>query len=370
MQTKRLGALLVVALMGLDGCGSSSTGGDAGGGGELASSPAQAAAQSSGPGASDAKNCAAPYGDPPADLATLTSGDGAGALGEVLALLDQCTALGGETLNWTDAAGEARRACLLTPASASSSKPLPLVVFLQGSLVPAVPQLILNDWVSLYSSADLTGDPQRPGFILLLPIGRNAHHYYPYPDNYALGWDNWYRNLDRGSSALNLDAAAIDQFVGQVQARGIVDADRIYLTGWSNGGAMAELYSLNTPAVAATATYSATAPFSDWQDPCEQTPFATTLPPVMDVHNSCDVIGTCQTTSAYHQDLARRFPGLAQNVVLIDAARQQTQACDASCATQTLEGDPVGLANHLVWPYNWNDAMFAWLRQHPRSARR
>jgi len=317
----------------------------------------------------NATSCDVPYGDPPAAPATATSGLGSGALGVLLNLSNQCSVLGGETLNWTDANGEARAACLFTPAGASKATPLPLVVFLQGSLAPAVPQLLLNDWVSLYQTQDLSGDPKRPGFILLLPIGRNTHHFYPYPDDYALGFDNWYRNLDRGSPGLNVDVAAIDQFIGQVRNRGIVDDDRLYMTGWSNGGAMAELYSLNTPAVAATATYSATAPFSDWQDPCAQTPFATTLPPAMDIHNACDVIGTCQTTTAYHQKLATLFPKLVQNVVLIDETRQQTSSCNALCATQTLEGDPVGLANHLIWPYNWNAPMFAWLRDHPRSSR-
>lgn len=375
MKKKLLRGMLALAVLGSAGCGGSSGLGQSGSqsgsqsdSAALPSSPAIAAAKSTGPGATDAQSCDVPYGDAPAQLSTLTSGDGAGALGDLLSLTNQCSLVGGATLNWTDSQNEARAACLFTPAGASSSSPRPLVVFLQGSLFPAPPQLILNDWDSLYQTADLSGDASRPGFFLLLPIGRNTHHYYPYPDNYALGFDNWYRDLERDSSGLNVDAAAIDQFISQVQAGGGVDADRIYMTGWSNGGAMAELYSLNTPGIAATATYSATAPFSDWQDPCEQTPFATTLPPDMDVHNACDVIGTCQTSTAYHQTLAKEFPALQQNVVILNEARQQTQSCDASCASQTLEGDPVGLANHLVWPSGWDDQIFTWLRDHPLNS--
>ena len=368
MNKRMLMGTLVLAALGLGACGSSSESTEAGG--ALPSSPTVAAQESSGPGTDDAKDCNVPYGDPPAQLADLTTGLGSGALGDLLNLTNQCLVDGGETLDWTDATGQPRKACLLTPPGATRSTPLPLVVFLQGSLVPATPQLILNDWVGRYKTQDLTGDAKRPGFTLLMPIGRNTHHFYPYPDDYALGFDNWYRNLDRGSPLLNVDVAAIDAFIQQVKDRGIVDDDRLYVTGWSNGGAMAELYSLNTPEVAATATYSATAPFSDWRDPCAQAPFATTLPPVMDIHNSCDVIGTCQTTTAYHQQLGKLFPKLAQKVVLLNESRQQTDACDALCANDTLEGNPLGLTNHLIWPQKWNDQLLDWLRDHPRSSRK
>lgn len=335
----------------------------------LVSSPSQAAAAGSGPGATDTTTCDAPYGDAPAKVSTLLSGAGAGALGEVANLLNRCGLMGGETLTWTDRADEVRNACLFVPPDASPSSKLPLLVFLQGSLFPAPQQLILNDWIPLSKTADLNGDPSRPGFILLLPIGRNTHHYYPYPDNYALGFDNWYRNLDRSSPDLNLDAAAIDAFIAQVEARGIVDTDRVDMTGWSNGAAMAELYALNTPSIAAVAVYSAPAPFSDTQDPCAQTPFATTLPPIMDVHNACDIIGTCQTSTAFHQQLAQRYPDLQQNVVIVDSNKNPVQSCNAACASQSIVGDPVGNANHLLWPQKQNQAMFTWLREHPLSAR-
>ncbi len=369
MKNNRLMGALVLAAWGMVGCGSSESTGD-GSDNVLPSSPTVAAQQSSGPGTTDAKSCDVPYGDAPAQLADLTTGLGSGALGDVLNLTNQCLVDGGETLAWTDATGQPRKACLLTPPGATKGTPLPLVVFLQGSLVPATPQLILSDWIGRYKTQDLTGDAQRPGFTLLMPIGRNTHHFYPYPDDYALGFDNWYRNLDRSSPYLSVDVAAIDAFIQQVKDRGIVDDDRLYITGWSNGGAMAELYSLNTPEVAATATYSATAPFSDWRDPCAQAPFATTLPPAMDIHNSCDVIGTCQTTTAYHLQMAKMFPKLVQKVVLLDEARQQTNACDALCANDTIEGNPLGLTNHLIWPLQWNDQMFEWLRDHPRSSRK
>ena len=357
-------ALAALALAGLDlsACGGSSNGGGA-------SSPAEAAATSTGPGATDTKNCAAPYGDPPAAVSTVLSGGGAGALADLLSVLNSCATIGGETLNWTDAKNESRKACLFVPPNASKTTQLPLLVFLQGSLFPAPPQLILNNWIPLTKTADLTGDAKRPGFILLLPIGRNTQHFYPFPDDQALGWDNWHRDLDRSSPDLNLDVAAIDQFIAQVESRNIVDSNRVYATGWSNGAAMAQLYALNTPSIAASAVYSSPDPFKDVQDPCYQTPFATTLTPLMDIHNSCDIIGICQTGTAFHKQLAYLFPSLEQKSVIVDAAKNEVQECDASCASQSIAGDPVGNVNHVIWPLAWNDAMFQWLREHPLSVK-
>ena len=368
MRLGTLGGMLALAALGLAGCGGSSgVDGGAQSGASLPSDPTRAALASTGPGVSDTRNCDVPYGDPPAADSTLISVSG--AIGDVLNVLNFCEQDGAETLSWTDAKGNPRKACLVTPSGATPNSKLPLLVFLQGSLFPAPVQLILNNWVSLADSADLNGDPRHPGFILLLPIGRNTHHFYPYPDNYALGWDNWYRNLDRSSPDLNLDVAAIDQFIAQVQSRDIVDSDRVYATGWSNGAALAELYALNTPSIAAAAVYSAPAPFSDVQDPCYQTPFATTMTPIMDIHNACDIIGTCQTSTQFHKDLAQIFPKLQQNVVIVDSNKNVTQSCNAACASQTIPGDPVGNVNHILWPQSQNDAMFTWLREHPLSAK-
>ena len=355
MQTSRRAGLRAFLTLALAACGGSSD-----------PTPGQAAAGSDGPGATDAKSCAVPYGDAPRPPSSPLSISG--TIGVVADLLNQCVlGAGGETLSWTDRQNEPRSACLVAPAGATPQSRLPLVVFLQGSLFPAPEQLILNNWTTLTASADLNGDPQRPGFILLVPIGRNTQHFYPFPDDQALGWDNWYRNLDRGSPDLNLDVAAIDQFIAQVEARDIVDGNRVYATGWSNGAAMAQLYALNTPSIAAAAVYSSPDPFSDVQDPCWQSPFASTPTPLMDIHNACDIVGICQTGTKFHQDLAKRYPDIPQNPVIVDTLKNQVQACEASCASQDLTNP--GSVNHLIWPQNWNEAMFQWLREHPLGAK-
>jgi poly(3-hydroxybutyrate) depolymerase len=90
-------------------------------------------------------------------------------------------------------------------------------------------------------------------------------------------------------------------------ATGKVDTSRIYVTGWSNGSAMAVLYALSRPEIAAVAVYSAPNPFGAFDDPCPQTPtfkkptsttevrvFNRGLP-AYHVHNDCDIAASART---------------------------------------------------------------------------
>src|SRR6202008_4542674 len=115
---------------------------------------------------------------------------------------------GGEVLRWNDREDRPRLACLHVPKGASKQSKRPLVVFLGGSLFRTDYQGIINGLEALSKKADLTGDPERPGFIYLSVEGRDTAHFYPVPDSTGLGWDNWYRNFNRDDPALNLDAAA------------------------------------------------------------------------------------------------------------------------------------------------------------------
>lgn len=316
------------------------------------------------PVAATGPTCVGIYGDPPAAMTSSLSA----ILDLPFQLLRLCETRGGELLAWDDPDGTPRRACLHVPPQASPDTPLPLVTFLQASIFPADPQTIANGWELASFTADLTGDPDRPGFILLVPFGRDTRHLYPFPDDTGLGWDNWYRNLDRTSATINVDVAAIDHFIDEVKARGIVDDKRVYMGGWSNGAAMAILYALNTPGIAASAVYSNPDPFADVADPCAQPPFGNNLRPIFYLHNDCDIIGICQTGGeGLKQKLTSVMPQLPLQSVLIDVLMGQSASCDALCA---YDGDPLqlltpGTLRHSLWPYLWNDRMFAFLREHP-----
>ncbi|HSW11956.1 MAG TPA: hypothetical protein VLI06_03900 [Solimonas sp.] len=306
-------------------------------------------------------HCNAVYGNAPQRLTQSPTAIPA----RVTALLGECTLTGGEILDWSDADGTRRKACLHVPAQASATAPLPLVIFLQASILPAEPQNLMSNFVFQYRFADLSGDPQRPGFILLTPYGRDTSHFYPFPAQTGLGYDHWYRNLDRTDPALNVDVAAIDHYIAEVKARGIVDEKRVYATGWSNGAAMGLLYGLNTPGIAATAVYSSSDPFQDERDPCGQKPFASNPRPVMLVHNDCDLGGFCQTANVtFSQAMRENLPQVTLRPAIINVLQQEVYACVALCRNPSFIISP-GLPRHTLWPTLWNDDFFGFLREHP-----
>jgi dienelactone hydrolase len=262
---------------------------------------ATAAAAMSGPGgpgslAAAAQSACPPYGNPPRRLEPLATG-----------LLPVACRDGRELDAWKDADGTARHACLYQPAAASPGHPLPLVIYLHPSVLGADITLTASHLRAQVETADLTGDPARPGFLLLAPAGRVTTRFYPFPDAGGTpGWDNWYRQLaPAGAYPENVDAATIDHYLSEVLATGVVDEKRIYLMGWSNGAAVAVLYSLNRPQIAAAAVYSAPDPLAAFNDPCPQTPVPAApragseleIPhrevPVYHVHNNCDIAGLC-----------------------------------------------------------------------------
>src|SRR5258708_30708656 len=89
------------------------------------------------------------------------------------------------------------------------------------------------------------------------------------------------------------------------------------MMGWSNGAAMAILYALNRPWIAAAAVYSAPDPFGAFIDTCPQTPVAATpggigqlqvfnpRVPVMHVRNDCDIGGIWPNRSRLAPEVPR-----------------------------------------------------------------
>lgn len=334
-----------------------------GGGGSDGESPGAKADEvpavaASGPG------CVGVHGDPPRPFERSVQGQ----LASLYYVLPFCAFRGGEILRWTDPEGTPRQACLHQPANATATTPMPLVTFLPGSIFPGDPQTIVNALEIASRRGDLNGDPSRPGFNLLVIEGRDKEHFYPFPDNHALGFDNWYRNLDRRDADLNVDVATIDHFIDQVMSRDIVDERRNYLMGWSNGAAMAILYGLNTRGIAATAVYSSPDPFRDVADPCAQPPFGNNLRPIMTVHNRCDIIGICTTGSeGFGARMAMRMPQVEYRRVIIDGAQNEAASCDARCSYdgRPLDALTPGAAFHGRWPFQWTDDMLRFLRERP-----
>jgi predicted esterase len=321
-----------------------------------------------------------PFGDPPAQV---NHGFFAGAVAAHNPICFSGRAVG----PWKDSDGADRYACIYEPEQHSRDNPLPLLVFLHGSIATA-DSIKLTGLVGEIGKADLGG--KKPGFILLAPEGRYATHYYPGVDSNAMGWDNWYRQLSPSGDVTvagttykeNVDAAAVDHFIQDEVATGEVDPTRIYLSGWSNGAAMALLYALNRQSIAAAAVYSAPDPFGAFNDACPQTP-VTRAPtsnaqvqifnphiPLMHVRNNCDIGGICPNGNNFA--LQVRSIGLTLDDVILDPEGKPVSACDDSCGTSPAATGDVGaggtvrgIAHHVRWPSAYNARMLEFMKQHP-----
>jgi len=324
-----------------------------------------------------------PFGDPPAKV---DRGTFASFLSRHSPICRRGTVLG----PWKDAGGDERYACLYEPANAGKENPLPMVVFLHGSVTTA-DSIMFTGLTDLIDKTDLGG--KQPGFILLAPEGRYTSHFYPGADANAFGWDNWYRQMSPSGDVTvagtiypeNLDAGAIDHFISEVHSSGIVDSRRIYLMGWSNGAAMAMLYAMNRPWVAATAVYSAPNPFAAFSDACPQIPVAVEASskgqlrvvhpdvPLMHVRNACDIVGICPNARMFAARV--RMIGGSIDDVVVDSSGIKVPSCDSTCGTDEMADSDIGnlaglrgLIHHMRWPKAWNASMLAYLKQHPLKA--
>jgi len=334
------------------------------------------AAAMNGCAAAQSANACGPFGNPPAEMFGVAK-PGCGS-GELLG-------------PWKDGDGTDRYACLHEPASMKPGSRLALLVYLHPSLFGTW-TIAYTDLLALHDTFALGGEHAAPGFIVLAVQGRNTAHYYPWPDNRGLGWDNWYRQLSPAGEVKigttiypeNVDAATLDHFIAEVAHSGKVDTRRIYVTGWSNGAAMGLLYALNRSNVAAVAIYSGPDPFGLLDDPCHQKPIAgapanntevrihNPRVPVMHVHNACDAAGICPNGERLAAEL--RAAGVDIDDVIVDSSGKRVEACTDWCGSDPNGGlsflhNPwgwmLGLRHHERWPLQWTPTMLEFFRDHP-----
>lgn len=191
--------------------------------------------------------------------APLCNATGAPPIQTVAPVTTKPTCNDGRVLSF-DQNGVERFACLNLPPQASvDRRQWPLVIYLHGS--ETNPDSLYHAGRSLFElhrTYDLSADPDVHGFIILSPGARRAEAW-PAPFG-ATGtgtrWDEWYRD-----PATNLDAAAIDHFLDEVLATGLVDANRVYVFGWSNGAFTSALYGVwRADRIAAIAQYAGANP--------------------------------------------------------------------------------------------------------------
>jgi predicted esterase len=293
---------------------------------------------------------------------------------------------------WTDSVdGDQRAACVYVPDSASPSAQVPLVIFLHGSHGTADD---VYDHMSLRSKAtsfDLGGNGGNTGFALISAQGRNLHWMGPNP----AGSHHDYLFRDLASPSMNPDIRALDHLIDEQVAGGKIDANRIYLMGWSNGAFMAEAYGVArhvtaTPGgnhVAAIVSYAGADPFNTpdaGNTACQLAPYPSSSLPMYLIHRSCDALVACDTAQ---QAKFNGPPGYAVEDWLTLAAvpsglgdpNLSDQIVDyqgasvASCTAPAICTEVTGATNHIRWPdgiadkggHDWEPQMLGFLRDHP-----
>ncbi|MBU1169657.1 MAG: hypothetical protein KKD44_08855 [Proteobacteria bacterium] len=290
--------------------------------------------------------------------------------------------------------GFTRHACIHRPPGVSISSKRPLLLWFHpggdGSADLAATE---TDLINKADSFDLTGDPDRPGFILVSVQGRNLRFPTAKPRD-GRHHDFYYRDLN--SPSKNPDIANVDALIDDLVQEGMVDTDRIYVSGWSNGAFFSQFYAIarnTTPTgggnrVAAAAVFASASPFGDisW-DPfkettndgsssCNMTIPASTVP-IQIIYRSSDGAVACDAVQAmcfstepgYTTDqwiaqatevglhiTAVRLGGIESgSVASLDAIAPECTDYSGGCPIGDCDTAPFGdvclsIVNHARWP--------------------
>ena len=290
--------------------------------------------------------------------------------------------------------GFTRHACIRRPAGASSSSTRPLVLwFHPGGNGSADLAATETDLINKSNAFDLTDDPNRPGFILVSVQGRNLRFPTAAPRD-GHHHDFYFRDTD--SPSTNPDIANADQLIDNIVQEGIVDTDRIYVMGWSNGAFFSQLYAIArnvTPTadgnvIAAASVFSAASPFGDisW-DPFNEEVYTdnpscsiSTLDsdvPILIVYRTSDAAVACDAQQAMCFDTEPGYTtdawisqatqaGLNVNGILLGGLESNTPvpldaiatACTdysnicpiGNCSNNPFGDNCLSIVNHARWP--------------------
>jgi poly(3-hydroxybutyrate) depolymerase len=244
-------------------------------------------------------------------------------------------------LEWKDADGSPRYACVVAPPGVETRAPLPLLVFFhdEGDDPSAVDKkTALRKSGAAYN---LEGDPAHTGFIVLAPQGRHIRG-----GKRGSIFDTEYTGAD------NVDVATVDHFVAELDGKGLVDRRRVYTLGASYGGHMAATYAMmRADRVAAFAAYATDAPPRAWS--CGGPP-----PPAMVVYRACDGFFSCESVERW---LRARDALKAETAWLrLGLVNEEEPSCSTrnKCTPQKAE------SNHHRWPKGREGDILAFFGRH------
>jgi poly(3-hydroxybutyrate) depolymerase len=243
---------------------------------------------------------------------------------------------GAEILEWKDAEGSPRYACVFSPPGAETRAPLPLVIFFHDPEDDPTAVDKKTGLRKLGASFNLSGDPSHAGFIVLAPAGRALKR-----TKTGAVFDAEYTGGD------NVDVAAVEHFTAELEARGIVDRRRIYAMGQASGGQMAATLAMLRPdRIAAFATYATDAPLAAWA--CPGPP-----PPGIIVYRACDGFVSCASVERWLR--AREGAGADTAWLRLGDGVEEEPNCafKNKCTPRKSEG------NHRRWPKGREATMLA-----------
>lgn len=241
---------------------------------------------------------------------------------------------GAEILEWKDAWGAPRYACVIAPKGIETRAPVPLVIFFHDA--GKTPSSVDKE-TSLRKQAarfNLTGDAAHAGFVILAPQGRGIRG-----NRDGAMFDVDYVAED------NVDVMTTDHFVEVLTSRNIIDRRRVYAVGVGNGGLMATTYTmLRADRVTAFATFGSDQPRAAWS--CAGPP-----PPGFVMYRACDRITPCASVERWLR--ARDGTGAETTSVRLDSGSGD----EPNCALEKKCTAIVGTANHRRWPKTREDDM-------------
>lgn len=248
---------------------------------------------------------------------------------------------GAQVVEWKDADGSPRYACVVAPPGVETRAPLPLIVFFHDPEDDPSAVHKKTALPRLAGTYDLARDPAHTGFIVLAPQGRALR-----AGKRGSVFDTEYTGAD------NVDLATVDHFVGELDARGLVDRRRVYTLGASRGGHMAATYAMMRPdRIAAFAAYATDAPRAAWS--CSGPP-----PPALVLYRACDGFFSCESVERW---LRARDAASAETAWLrLGAGNDEEPSCAVrnKCTPKRSEG------NHHRWPKGREGDILAFFARH------
>jgi hypothetical protein len=274
----------------------------------------------------------------------------------------------GMARNWIDDDGVDRYWCETRPMGTSTTSPRPLVIWIPGSGGGAGNVYDKTSLRNKQQTVDLSENPERPGFILVSIQPRNLH--WPTVESQdGSRSETYYR--DPNSPSTNSDIALIDHIIDTLVAEGVVERERIYMMGWSNGARFSALYSISrheqsTPGgnrIAAVANYSGGNPYTsfDYTMPeCALSNLPRSSIPYFMISRRCDIVACDARTDLKTVpgnivepwiNSLRNEIGADVTWLIIDTLGNPSPSC--ASADYCTESD--ALFGHLQWPDGLDD---------------